>query len=49
MWQSANYSLALGFDMFSRPRQLDIVGCGPCMSRENMAPKVNPPMLTWAC
>jgi len=46
MEQSANCSLALGYDMLSRPLQLERAGFGLSSGRENMAPKFNLLLLT---
>jgi len=39
MERSANCPFALGHDMLSRPRQVELAGCSPGLGRENMAPK----------
>jgi len=41
MEQSANRRLALGHDMLSRPRQVEMAGFGPALGRESMAPQFN--------
>ena len=48
MEQSANCTLALGHDMLSRPRQVEMAGFGQGLGRESMAPKANQLLLICA-